>query len=241
MTQVSVARLQDGAWWRVTFGTERGNVLDATTMDALVSVFRDAAREASLKAIVLEGADDQFSFGSSIEEHLPDRVAAMLDRFHRLALAIVDSGVLTIAAVRGHCLGGGLEIAALCHRIVAASDARFGQPEIALGVFAPVASVVLAERIGRARAEDLCLTGRFVEASEALTIGLVDEIAATDPADVALAWAHNHLFARSASSLRIAVKAGRLEMRERLARELPRLEQLYFDELMQTNDAVEGL
>jgi hypothetical protein len=86
----------------------------------------------------------------------------MLARFNTLLHAVLDRAVVVLGAVRGHCLGGGLERACLCHRIFASHDASFGQPEIGLGVFAPAASILLPDRIGRARAEDLCLTGRVV-------------------------------------------------------------------------------
>lgn len=238
---VTVTRLDAGAWWRVAFGDGKGNVLDASLMDALTGVFVEAAGTPALKAIVLEGDGPNFSFGSSVREHLPDQIAGMLGRFHRMLLAVVDSSVLTIAAVRGQCLGGGLELATMCDRIVAGSGARFGQPEIALGVFAPAASVALADRIGRAHAGDLCLTGRFVEADEARAMGLVDAIAVSDPADLALTWVRAHFVARSASSLRLAVRAVRAEFATRLRSQLPEMERLYLDELMKTPDAVEGL
>jgi cyclohexa-1,5-dienecarbonyl-CoA hydratase len=145
------------------------------------------------------------------------------------------------AAVKGQCLGGGLELASVCHRLFATADAKFGQPEIALGVFAPIASIVLPERIGRANGEDLCLTGRIVTAAEAKQMGLVDELVEGDPGDAALAWARAHFTARSASSLRMAVKAVRADLAARIRTELPVLEAMYLDELMATRDANEGL
>jgi cyclohexa-1,5-dienecarbonyl-CoA hydratase len=146
-----------------------------------------------------------------------------------------------LAAVRGQCLGGGLELVSLCHRVFAARDARLGQPEIVLGVFAPVASLLLADRVGRGAADDLCLSGRSVTADEALAMRLVDEVVDGDPAEAALGWARTHLLPKSASSLRYAVRASRAEQRARLATELPRLERLYLDGLMSTADAIEGL
>jgi len=237
---VTVTRLDDGAWWRVAIGGSKGNVLDGALMDRLTQVFDDARGAASLKAIVLEGQGAHFSFGASVREHLPDQVAGMLDRFRRVLLALLDSSVVVLGAVRGQCLGGGLELVTLCHRIFAAPDARFGQPEIALGVFAPAASIVLAERIGRAHAEDLCLTGRVIGASDALGMGLVDELA-DDPAEMALAWARTHLADRSATSLRLAVRAIRADLLAKLRAELPQAEHLYLHELMATADANEGL
>jgi cyclohexa-1,5-dienecarbonyl-CoA hydratase len=238
---VVVDRLEGGALWRVTLGGSKGNVLDAALMDALTLVFREAARTPELRAICLEGEGAHFSFGASVQEHLPDRLADMLRRFDALIRALLESAVVTLAAVRGQCLGGGLELVALCHRVIAAPDAKFGQPEIVLGVFAPVASIVLADRMGRGGAEDLCLSGRTITADEALRLGLVDEIAGADPMDAALAYARAHLVPRSASSLRLAVRAARAGLTARLASDVPRLERLYLDELMATHDAVEGL
>jgi cyclohexa-1,5-dienecarbonyl-CoA hydratase len=124
--------------------------------------------------------------------------------------------------------------------VFATADAKLGQPEIALGVFAPLASIVLPARLGRAHGEDLCLTGRLITAAEAKAMGLVDDIAA-DPAEAALGWARAHFATRSASSLRLAVRAVRADLAARIRAELPVLEALYINELMATADAVEGL
>lgn len=238
---VHVVSIDDGAFWRVTFGAAKGNVLDGAMMAALDRVFLEARGAAELKAVCLEGHGGHFSFGASVQEHLPAQVEPMLAALRQLLLNILDCHVFVLAAVRGQCLGGGLELASVCHRIVADAGARFGQPEIALGVFPPVASIVLPIRIGRAHAEDLCLTGRTISAAEAREMGLVDEISAGDPADAAIGWAQRHLTAHSASSLRLAVKAIRRNLAIDLRSELPALERLYLDELMTTHDAKEGL
>ena len=137
-------------------------------------------------------------------------------------------------------LGGGLELASFCNRLFAAPDARLGQPEIRLGVFAPVASVSLVERVGRGPAEDLCLSGRSLTAAEALAIGLVDEVVDA-PGEAALDWAREHLLPKSASSLRLAVRAARTGYAARFRHELAEVERLYLEELMSTTDAGEGL
>jgi cyclohexa-1,5-dienecarbonyl-CoA hydratase len=238
---LAVERLDDGAIWRVAIGGSKGNVLDAAVMDALTALFRDAAADPHLKAICLEGQGAHFSFGASVPEHRLPHVGPMLARFHGMLLAMLDSAVPVLAAVRGQCLGGGLELASLCHRVFAARDARLGQPEIVLGVFAPVASLVLADRVGRGGADDLCLSGRSVTGEEALSLRLVDQLVDGDPAEAALAWAHTHLLPKSASSLRYAVRALRASLRARLAAELSAIERLYLDGLMSTADAREGL
>jgi cyclohexa-1,5-dienecarbonyl-CoA hydratase len=235
-----ITRLEAGAYWEVELSGAKGNVLDSALIGALTAAFEEAEGARDLKAICLRGGGGDFSYGASVREHLPEEVGKMLPRFHQLFRAMDASSVVVLAAVRGQCLGGGLELASFCHRVFAAPDARLGQPEIALGVFAPVASLFLPERIGRTRAEDLCLSGRIVGASEALEMGLVDVVTET-PEEAALDYARKHLLPRSASSLRHAVRALRLGLSPRLDRDLSHLESLYLEELMETEDASEGI
>ncbi|HET6350304.1 MAG TPA: cyclohexa-1,5-dienecarbonyl-CoA hydratase [Candidatus Krumholzibacteria bacterium] len=239
-TVVRVESLEGGAVRLARLNTPKANVLDRTKIDALTALFEDAGRDPNLKAIIIEGEGPNFSFGASVQEHLPDACGAMLSSFHSLFRAILDASVVTLAAVRGQCLGGGLELAAFCNRVFASEDARLGQPEIQLGVFAPVASAILPDRMGRGAAEDLLLSGRSITAAEALRVGLVDEVVA-DPGDAALAYARTHLVPRSASSLRLAVKAARYAFAEQFGRNLAALESCYLDDLMNTADAEEGL
>jgi len=239
-SSVQVETLEDGAIWRVRFGGSKGNILDRRVIQALDATFRSAGDEPRLKAVCLEGEGRHFSFGASVEEHLPGQVEEMLRGFRSALLALLDSSVVSVAAVRGSCLGGGLELACCCNRIIASPDAKLGQPEIALGVFAPVASVLLGERVGRPAAEELCLSGRVLGADEALEIGLVDRVA-PDPAAAALAWISESFGARSASSLRFANRALRTGLRRRFESDLADVERIYLEELMQTRDATEGL
>jgi len=237
---VRLEQLEEGTVWRVVLATPKANILDMEKTEQLCSIFDRARDEKQLKAIVIEGEGPHFSFGASVEEHLPDKVEGMLRGFHRLFHVMLAASVPTLAVVRGQCLGGGLELVSFCNRVFATSDAKLGQPEIMLGVFAPVASVALAERVGRGRAEDLCLSGRSLTADEALAAGLVDEIA-DDPGEAALAYVREHLLPRSASSLRMAVRAVRAGFAERFKNELATVERLYLGELMATADANEGL
>ena len=235
-----IQTLEDDALRRFVLSGAKGNILDGRMCGALAEAFREAAATRSVKAIVLEGEGADFSFGASVEEHLPDRVAGMLRGFHDLFRVMLESAVPTLAAVRGRCLGGGMELAAFCHRVFAAPDARLGQPEIVLGVFAPIASMFLRERTGRAVAEDLCLSGRTIDAAEALRLGLVDTLA-DDPSVAALDYARAHLLPRSAASLRHAVRAVRRDLSARFDTDVAAQEALYLESLMRTADAVEGI
>jgi cyclohexa-1,5-dienecarbonyl-CoA hydratase len=239
-SKVTLEELDGGALWRVQLNAPKGNVLDGQMMEQLTEIFVRARGAADLRAVCIEGAGSHFSFGASVAEHMPQKVEGMLDTFHGLLRAMADSSVVLLAAVRGQCLGGGLELASFCHRIFAAADAKLGQPEIRLGVFAPIASLLLTERVGRGVAEDLCLTGRLMAAPAALACGLVDEIV-DDPSQAACGYAREHLLAHSASSLRYAVRAIRLRFHQRLFRDLEAMEHLYLEELMATTDAKEGI
>lgn len=226
--------------WRALLARPKGNVLDSAMTRTLTELFHRAAAAPRLRAVCIEGDGPHFSFGASVEEHLPEQVGAMLTGFHALFRAILAARVPVLAAVRGQCLGGGLELAAFAHRLIAAPDARLGQPEIKLGVFAPVGSIVLPERMPRGAADELLLTGRTLTADEALRCGLVDEIAA-DPWAAALAWCERHLLPLSAASLRYAVAAARLGFARRFEQDLAAAEQLYRTDLMHVADAGEGI
>jgi cyclohexa-1,5-dienecarbonyl-CoA hydratase len=237
---VRVESKEEGSYWRVVLGGSKGNIIDTAMTEALSDVFRKAGEAQELRAVCLEGEGRHFSFGASVPEHLPEEVGKMLPAFHELFRTMLASSVVTLAAVRGQCLGGGLELVSFCNRVFCSEDAKLGQPEIVLGVFAPVASVILAERVGRGNAEDLCLSGRTVSAEEALHMGLVDEVA-SDPGEAALAYAKQNLLPHSAASLRHAVKAARTGFKTRITTELAEVERIYLEELMRTHDAAEGI
>ena len=213
---ISTEELDDGQLWVLRLDTPPANILDARKIETLTEVFDRASTEKSLKAILLQAAGPHFSFGASVEEHLPGAYEVMIPAFHELFRLLLAAEVPCLAAVNGRCLGGALELVTPCLRIWAAGDATFGQPEINLGVFAPVASLLLADRVGRARAEEFCVSGRIVDAAEAHRIGLVDELA-DEPAAAALDYARAQLLPKSASSLRLAIRAARLERRAALA------------------------
>lgn len=237
---VRLEAMEGGAIWKAVLNTPKANILDMEKCGLLSDIFVQAAGEPGLKAVIIEGEGPHFSFGASVQEHLPEQIEAMLSGFHGLFYRMLEANVVTLAAVRGQCLGGGMELAIFCNRIFASQDAWFGQPEIVLGVIAPVASVMLAERVGRSRAENLLMSGGSLSAAEGLAIGLVDEMA-EGPGVAALEYAREYLLPKSASSLRFALRAARGGFEERFRSELARVERLFLEELMSTADALEGL
>ncbi|MBP8724409.1 MAG: enoyl-CoA hydratase/isomerase family protein [Saprospiraceae bacterium] len=243
MEKIKLVYRFDNSVAHITLDDGKGNVLDHLMMDELQQLADAFGKQQHLKLIVIQGAGKHFSFGASVEEHQREYAEAMLRGFHRMLLSFRNLSVPMAAVVSGQCLGGGLELALICHQMFADRTARFGQPEIVLGVFPPPASILLPEKIGLSRAEDLLLTGRSAGAEEAYQMGLVNRLfetraeldAGTD------AWIEEYILPKSASSLRYACQAGRIKFNHVFNNFLPQLEQLYLAELMNTHDANEGI
>lgn len=245
MTQAAESPLKvslerDGKLLRLTLARPKANIVDAAMIAALSAALKEHLPNPRLRAVLLGAEGPHFSFGASVEEHLPESCAAMLSSLHALVLQLVESPVPVLVALRGQCLGGGLEVAAAGNLLFAAPGAMMGQPEIKLAVFAPAASCLLPERIGQAQAEDLLFSGRSITAEEALRIGLVSQIA-DDPEEAALSYFDQYLAPVSASTLRLAVRAARAESAQRIRAKIAVVEKMYLEELMATRDAVEGL
>ncbi len=231
---------RDGALLRLRLMRPKANIFDAAMIASLHAALDAHRPSPGLRGVLLDAEGPHFSFGASVEEHVAERCAGMLAALHALILALVEFPLPILVAVRGQCLGGGLEVALAGGPIFAHVDAQFGQPEIRLGVFAPAASCLLGWRVTQSAAEELLWSGRSISGSSALALGLVHTLA-EDPEAAALAWFDEHLAPRSAAALACAVAAVRAprvrELRERLAE----VERLYLDRLMKSHDANEGL
>jgi cyclohexa-1,5-dienecarbonyl-CoA hydratase len=230
----------DGALLRLRLARPKANLIDAAMIAALHGAFVAYHGRAGLLAVLLDAEGPHFSFGASVDEHLPDRCAAMLASLHALIIAMLEFPVPILVVVRGQCLGGGLEVALAGGPIFSTPDAQLGQPEMALGVFAPAASCLLPYRVNQPAAEDLLLSGRSISGDEAGAIGLV-QIVFADPEAAALAYFEQHLANKSAAALACAVIAARGAMVHDVRHRLAAVERLYLDRLMQTRDANEGL
>lgn len=231
---------REGALLRLRLARPKANIVDAAMIAALQGAFDAHRGKRGILAAIVDAEGPHFSFGASVEEHLAERCAGMLASLHALLLSMLEWPVPVLVAVKGQCLGGGLELAMGGSLIFAANDAKLGQPEIQLGVFAPAASCLLSPRIGQAAAEDLLFSGRSIAAEEALRLGLVNSVSA-DAEATALAYFDQYFAGRSASSLACAVTAARGGYLPEVRRRIDEVERLYLDRLMQTRDANEGL
>lgn len=232
--------LEEGRVARLSIAAGRGNVLTIEALNALREALEPLTGVATLRALLLTADGPDFSYGASVQDHLPERAAAMLAAMNAAARALLGLDLPVLAAVQGVCFGGGLELALLADRLVATPDAQFAAPEIRLGVFAPLGSLLLPRAIGDRAAFAALLGGQPLLAEPARELGLVQELAG-DPAAAQLAWARSHLFDKSAFALRQATRAARMSWAPRLFEDLARLERQYVEDLMGHPDPVEGL
>ncbi len=237
---LEVWRERDGRLLRLRLNRPKANIVDAEMIAALDAAFAGLEENRDAQAVLLDHAGPHFSFGASVEEHLPGQCAGMLRGLHALIKRMLAAPVPILVAVQGQCLGGGLEVAMAGHMIFAAPDAMLGQPEIKLAVFAPAASCLLPRLVARQHAEDMLYSGRSITGARAAEIGLVLQVD-PDPESAALAYFDEHLAGLSASTLGFAIDAARGRFRDEIGADLDRVEALYLEGLMNTRDAVEGL
>ena len=167
---------------RITFARPPLNIFNIAMMKEIGNALSECAAERAVVAIVFDAAKDcrAFSAGVAVEDHVEDSVYEMLDSFHMIFRMLEQIARPTVAVVDGPALGGGCELIAACDSVVASQRARFGQPEIKLGVFPPVAAVLLPRIVGEKRARELILTGELIDAAEASRIGLVNHVVPSD-------------------------------------------------------------
>jgi cyclohexa-1,5-dienecarbonyl-CoA hydratase len=228
---------------RITFARPPLNVFNIAMMLEIGDALNECAQQRELAAIVFDAAPGTraFSAGVAVEEHVPETVFQMLDSFHAVFRLLAQISKPAIAVVDGPALGGGCELVAACDIVIASERARFGQPEIKLGVFPPVAAILLPRIIGEKRARELILLGDMIDAAEALRLGLVNYVVPGTELEPKTASVLAKLRELSSSSL--AMTRGALDLGGQRSFEsvLTEVENLYLHELMKTEDAHEGV
>lgn len=228
----------DGAVHTITIDKPPGNIVDIALCGELLEAIESAGAAEDGKVLVLRGAGRNFSFGASVEEHLPEKAPEMIAALGAVIRALIGFPYPTVVGVQGSCLGGGFELVLACGIVIAEEGATLACPEIQLGVLPPAATALLS---GRA-AEDVLLTGRSLSAVEAQQMGIVNTLAPNGDLDTAVAsFVTTHFVPRSALSLRLATRAIREPRRAEIEKRLADAERLYIDELLPTHDGVEGI
>ncbi|MGZ5121149.1 MAG: enoyl-CoA hydratase/isomerase family protein [Burkholderiales bacterium] len=226
---------------RITLANPPLNIIDLPLMDELLAALEEIEQRGDIGTIVFAGSARAFSAGVDIKIHTPDKVQAMLAKFHSIIRAVLATKKITIAAVEGACLGGGAELAMVCDLVYTARDATWGFPEITLGCYPPVAAVALPALVGQKRAAEMVFTGRQISGDEALAIGLATGAARAEELGSLVNDAVARLEKLSPAALVMTKKAFYAWDSIHLDKGLARSEKIYLEELMQTADAQEGV
>lgn len=217
------------------------NILNIAMMEEINDVLQSLQDNKDLKLLLFAAEGKCFSAGVDVGEHMGDLAPKMIEVFHGMFRLMDTLGAPTAASVFSSCLGGGCELAIFCDVVIAAENAKFGQPEIQVGVFPPIAAQLMPRIMGRKAAMDLILTGRIVSAEEALSMGLVNKVVPTNELESATQDFVKPYLKLSAEVLRLTKKAIMKGLRDDLEPSLKVIEDIYLNELMKTADANEGL
>lgn len=228
---------------RISLNNPPLNTLTIEMMALISKAVNDASRDLGLCAYVFEVGPTcrAFSAGVALEDHAPEVAYQLIDAFHAIFRALDFQSKPTIAIVPDSALGAGCELAAYCDIVIASEKARFGLPQIKMGVFPPLACVYFPRIVGQKRAREMILTGTLLTAEEAKQCGLVSHVVPDDQLTKKADDVINKLRSLSASVLettrRALVEADGLPLEDALLK----VEDLYLNQLMSLRDPREGL
>jgi cyclohexa-1,5-dienecarbonyl-CoA hydratase len=217
------------------------NIINLEMLDELNAAWSEVEDLKAQVAIISASGDRSFSAGADVADHMPGKVETLIEKFHHFIRRIRKSECITIAAIHGHTLGGGAELAMTCDLIVAASDMRLGQPEILLGCYPPVAVAYLPAAIGLHKATEMVLVGESITAAEAERLGLVNKVVSRENLGEAVDSYVDKLLEKSSAVLALTKRALREGAGRHFEKALDRSQELYLHELIKTDDMVEGL
>ncbi|MEY2394391.1 MAG: cyclohexa,5-dienecarbonyl-CoA hydratase [Acidobacteriaceae bacterium] len=217
------------------------NVIDIAMMEELAQALKEIEACSEISVVVWSGAGKAFSAGVDVAAHTPDKVEEMLLKFHAVIRLLMASKKVTIAAVHGHCLGGGAELAMVCDMVYTTASAQWGFPEIKLACYPPVACTALAALVGQKRASELILTGRTITGVEATAIGLANRSVSDEELAGVVDHTVEELLTLSSAGLGVTKKAIYSWDSMHFDKGLARAEKIYLEELIKTSDAQEGI
>jgi enoyl-CoA hydratase len=219
------------------------NALNGQLLDELAAALAELDAAPRARAIVLTGSDKAFAAGADVKEMADKGFVEMFleDYFTGPTEAIGRVRKPIVAAVAGYCLGGGCELAMMCDFIIAADTAKFGQPEVNLGVIPGMGGTQrLTRAVGKAKAMEMCLTGRFMDAAEAERAGLVSRVVPAKDLMRDARETAGKIAERSPLAVR-AVKEAINRSFETTLREGLMFERRLFDAMFATEDQAEGM
>jgi len=217
------------------------NIINLEMLDELNAAWSEV-EDLKAQVAVLSGAGERaFSAGVDVADHMPDKIETMIEKFHHFVRRIRRSDCITIAAIQGHTLGGGAELAMMCDLIVAADDTQIGQPEISLGCYPPVAAAYLPGAVGFHKASEMVLVGEPVSAARAEQFGLINKVVPRANLSEAVDDYVDKLLAKSSTVLALTKRALREGAGHHFEKALDGLQDLYLRELVKTDDMGEGM
>lgn len=218
------------------------NILSAEMFDEISAAIDRLQASPEVSVLLITGAGPKaFCAGVEVGIHRPNVAYVMLNKFHSVMRRLLNLSCLSIAGVHGHALGGGCEVAICCDYVIATENARFGQPEINVGCFPPIAAALCPNVMGAKRALDFIAGGEPLSARQALECGLVTRVVPDGELESSLAALVEQLSTKSAAVLRLTRKAVLMEEHEAFMAALARRESLYLDQLVKLADAAEGI
>ncbi|MCH7870774.1 MAG: enoyl-CoA hydratase/isomerase family protein [Planctomycetes bacterium] len=225
----------------VTMNRPPLNVLHNPMMEEFNALLETLVGQTSLAAIAIRAEGKVFSAGVDVADHTDDKVGDMIRLFHGIFRKLASTDALSIAAVQGAAMGGGCELACFCDIVLASDRAKFGQPEVQVGVFPPVAACVFPAQVGIKKAVELAALGATIRADEALRIGLVNAVYPADTFDAQVDEYLDGVRKLSIPVVRLAKRATVRSTRAQVLSDLEEAERIYLDELMKLSDAHEGI
>jgi cyclohexa-1,5-dienecarbonyl-CoA hydratase len=232
--------LKDGVAY-LTLNRAPVNILNIEMMEEIDAFLEGLKNDMSLKLLVVRATGKAFSAGVDVGEHLGDLVRKMIEVFHRMFHLMDDLKVPSVSVVNGAALGGGCELALYCDMVIASEKAKFGQPEIQVGVLPPIAALIFPRIIGRKKAMELALTGDTISAQEALALGLINKVVPEASLEEEARGFIEKLRNLSGIVLRLTKEALLAGLNDDMDKGLRAIEKIYLDQLMKTHDALEGL
>jgi len=226
---------------KITFNRPPLNILNIEMMKEINNKIADLQFNTEIKLIVFNAVGKAFSAGVSVEDHTEDKAAQMIDEFHKVFRLLNAINIPTLAVVQGYALGGACELVAFCDLAIAAESSKFGQPEIKVGVFPPIAAIIFPYIMGMKKTMELLLKGDIISAKEALNLNLINKVV---PDDKLEEEANKMIKAVTSNSSVIIQFTKQAVYKTRLMEfneALRVAENIYLVDMMQTEDAKEGI
>lgn len=226
----------------ITLNTPPLNWLTIVMMKEINEALEDVKKDGSIQLLVFDHAGEKaFSSGVDVADHTEEKVDEMIQVFHGMFRRLVEMDIPSLALVNGVALGGGCEVISFCDMVIASERSRIGQPEIAVGVFPPVAAAWFPKIIGLKKTYELLLTGRMVSAQEAEGLGLVNTVIPTETFREGVEKFIADLVNKSRPVSIWTKKAIKAGLSLDFAQALKASEIIYLNGCMATKDAKEGI